>query len=212
MKLGIRAKLIFFACAIVLAASATSAGLIYLQAFREIHNKAERAAKEVAALTAASVFDDIYRLDLSRLREKLKATRANSDITYTFVIDSDGVVLSDGTSENFRRDQKLSDPFSALMMNSAEWVTHVEEDLLKVGGPVLGPDKRRSGYLQIGFSLARMQDDLRNAITAIIYSTLIALAIGVVLAYLLGTALSRPIQAIAQACGKIGAGELHTRL
>jgi hypothetical protein len=66
MKLGIRAKLIFFACAIVLAASAASAGLIYLQAFREIRNKAGRAAKEVAALTAASVFDDIYRLDLSR--------------------------------------------------------------------------------------------------------------------------------------------------
>jgi methyl-accepting chemotaxis protein len=122
------------------------------------------------------------------------------------------VVLSDGTSENPRRDQKLSDPFSALMMNSTEWVTHVEADLLKVGGPVLGPDQRRVGYLQIGFSQARMQDDLHDAIYAIIYSTLIALAIGLVLAYLLGTALSRPIQTIAQACGKIGAGELHTRV
>ncbi len=213
MKLGIRAKLIFFAFGVVLAASAASAGLIYLQQFREIRNTAERAATDVAALIAASAFDDLYRLDVStRLREKLKATRANPDISYTLLIDSDGMVLSDGTSENPRRDQKLSDPFSALMMNSAEWVTHFEADLLKVGGPVVGPDKRRAGYLQIGFSLARMQGDLRNAIYTIIYSTLIALAIGVILAYLLGTALSRPIQAIAQACGKIGAGELHTRV
>jgi hypothetical protein len=56
--------------------------LIYLQQFREIHNKAERTAKEAAALIAASVFDDLYRLDISTsLREKLKTTRANSDIT-----------------------------------------------------------------------------------------------------------------------------------
>src|SRR6266508_6991354 len=130
MKLGIRAKLIFFAFGVVLAASAASAGLIYLQQFREIRNTAERAATDVAALIAASAFDDLYRLDVStRLREKLKATRANPDISYTLLIDSDGMVLSDGTSENPRRDQKLSDPFSALMMNSAEWVTHFEADL-----------------------------------------------------------------------------------
>jgi signal transduction histidine kinase/HAMP domain-containing protein len=212
MKFGIRAKLIF-SFGVVLAASVASAGLIYLQQFREIRNTAERAATDVTALIAASVFDDLYRLDVStRLREKLKATRANPDISYTLVIDIDGVVLSDGTSENPRRDEKLSDPFSALMMNSAEWVTQIEADVLKVGGPVVGPDKRRAGYLQIGFSLGRMHRDLRTAIDTIIYSTLIALAIGVILAYLLGTALSRPIQAIALACGKIGAGELHTRV
>jgi signal transduction histidine kinase/HAMP domain-containing protein len=213
MKLGIRAKLILFAVAIVLAASVASAALIYLQQFREIRHRAEREAKDVASLVAASIYDELYRLDISaRLREKLKATRANPNITYTFLIDREGVVLSDGTGENPRRDQKLTDPFSALMMNGSEWVTHVEGNILKVGGRVLGPDKQPAGYLQIGFSLTRMKADVQNAIYAIVYATLVALAIGVVLAYVFGTAISRPIQAIAKACGKIGAGELHTRV
>jgi signal transduction histidine kinase len=213
MKFGIRAKLILFAFGVVLAASAASAGFIYFQEFRDIRHKAERAAKDAAALIAATIFDDLYRLDVSTgLREKLKATKSNRDITYALAMDNDGVVLTDGSFENPRAEQKLTDPFSTLMMSSTEWVTQVEADLLKVGGPVLGPDKRRAGYLEVGFSLARMNSDLRSAIRAIIYSTLLALAIGVFLAYLLGTALGRPIQDIAQACAEIGSGDLRIRV
>ncbi len=212
MKLGIRGKLILFAVCVALLSSLGSALFVYFQQRREILYDVERTVKDIATLTAASVFDEVYRLDISGLRQKLRAVRANPDLSYTYVTDVAGLVLADGSAQNPLRDQKLADPFSALMRASADWVTRIEGDSLKVGGPLRGPDKQRVGYLQMGFSLARMHDDLHDAVKAIAYAGVIGISLGVALAFLLGAALSEPIRAIAEACRQIGAGNLKTSL
>jgi signal transduction histidine kinase len=213
MKLGIRAKLIICAFGVFLFTSAVSAGFVYLQARREILYDAETSVKDIAASTAGSVFDEVYRLDLWGLRQKLAAARANPDLSYTYVTDIAGVMLSDGSSGNPLRDHMLTDPFSTLMRSSSTWVTRIEGDLLKVGGPIRGPDKSQVGYLQMGFSLAGMHNDLVDAaVRAITFGGVIGISVGVALAFLFGTALGRPIRAIAEACRQIGAGKLETRL
>jgi len=212
MNFSIRSKLIVFTfCVVLLVGGSISLYFIY-QGRQRILSDFEKDARETTTLISTNIADDLYFLNVHALRLRLESARANPDISYIYVTDSEGVMLADGTQENALRDQKLTDGFSREMLRSDKWISGLEGEILKVGGPVLTPDGSRIGHLQVGFSLAEPERIIRATSKSSLYITLICLGIGAILAFILSTNFSRPILSIVQAAKEIGEGRLDTGL
>ena len=105
MKFTIRYKLIAFTfCIVLLVGGGISLYSIY-QGRERILTTFEKEALETTALISRNIADDLYFLNIHSLRRRLESARANPDISYTYVTDLEGVVLSDGTSGNTLRGQ-----------------------------------------------------------------------------------------------------------
>ncbi|MFQ5841832.1 MAG: ATP-binding protein [Thermodesulfobacteriota bacterium] len=182
------------------------------QGRQRIFTTFEKDAREITAIISKTLVNDLYFLDVHSLRLLLRNTRVNPDISHIYVADLEGLVLADGTSENPQRDQKLTDTFSEEILHSDDWISRVENGVLKVGGPILMIDGSRVGHLQVGFSLDTANQIIRDMTRTGLYVTVICLGIGVVLAFIIATSFSRPILSIAQASREIGEGRLDTRL
>jgi signal transduction histidine kinase/CheY-like chemotaxis protein/HPt (histidine-containing phosphotransfer) domain-containing protein len=172
----------------------------------------EKEAREITALLGGVVTNDLYFLNVDSLRRRLQAAQINRDIRYTYVLDAEGVVLVDGTSENALRDQQLTDRFSEEMLHSNGWISTIEQEELKIAGPIVMADGTHIGYLHVRFSLDRPHRIMHETTRTNIYLTVISLGIGAVLAFILATNLSRPISAIVHAATEIGEGKLDTQV
>src|SRR5918999_1347134 len=99
MKFSIRTKLIAFGlCNALLVGGGISVYSIHLGRDRILSNF-EREARGITGSVAQNIVNDLYFLDLRSLRLHLETARTNRDLLYTFVTDSQGVILSDGTEE-----------------------------------------------------------------------------------------------------------------
>ena len=212
MRSTIRLKFIAFTFCIVLLVGGGISLYSVLQGRERISATFERNAREITTVISGSIVNDLYFLDIRSLRRGLESVRVNPDIRYTYVTDLEGLVLSDGTGENVLRNQKLSDSFSRDILLSKEWISRVEGDLLKVGGPVFLPDGARVGHLYVGFSLKHAHEIAHDTTRASLYITLICLGIGAFLAVVSSTTFTRPILSIVQASKEIGEGKLDVRL
>ena len=212
MKLSIRIKLIAFTvCIILLVGGSISLYSIYQGRERTLHTfKSD--ALQTTTLLSGTVINDLYFLDVSALRRSLRDARVNPDIAYTYVLDAEGAVLADGTGQNPLGGQKLTDEFSGEMLQSTGWISRADGEMLKVGGPLFAGAGERIGYLQIGYSLEHANEILRGTTQAGLYITLLSLFIGAVLAVIVATGFSRPIESIVTAALAIGRGDLDTRL
>lgn len=212
MKFNIRLKLISFTFCVVLLVGGTIALYAIYQGRQRILTTFRRESREITAMISETVANDVYFLNLLSLRRRLQNARINPDISYAYVMDLEGVVLADGTGKNALRDQRLTDPFSTEILSSADWITRLEEGLLKIGGPMRMADGTPIGYLQVGFALDRAVQIVRDTTRASLYLTVICLGIGAVLAVILSRNFSRPITSMVHAAREIGAGKLDTRL
>ena len=212
MKFSIRTKLIAFGlCIALLVGGGISVYSIYLGRERILSNF-EREARVITGSVAQNIVNDLYFLDLRSLRLHLETARTNRDLRYTFVTDSQGVILSDGTEENTRRDDKLTDAFSRRSLQASGWITEFDGNILKVGGPVLAPDGKPVGHLHFGFTLDTTDQNVWHSIRASLLVTGICLVLGALFAVLFSASFTRPIQSVVEAAKNIGQGQLHTRL
>src|SRR5918994_6222861 len=135
MNFNIRLKLVLFTFSIVLLVGGSISLHSVFLGQRRMLTAFEQNARRIAALMAGAVVNDIYFLDLDSLRRRLQSSRVNSDIMYTLIMDSEGAVLSDGTAANLLRGKKPTDPFINSLLQANDWISAVEEGVLKVGGP-----------------------------------------------------------------------------
>ncbi len=212
MKLSIRFKFILYTfCTILFVAGSISVFLIFQERQRTLAMFNERDL-QIAFFISNSIKNNLYFLKVSSLRNQLlNAREINPEIENILVMDADGIVLSDSTYENQLRDQKLKDPFSTEVLQSDHWISSREQNVLKIGGPVLLGGEL-IGYINVGFSLAQLSQDIRNSTMTSIWVSTLSLGVGWLFALLLASSFSRPILRIAKAAGKIGRGRLDAHL
>jgi len=182
------------------------------QGRERVHAAFERQTRETVNVIAGVIVNDLYSLDLRSLRRRLESTRVNPGIRQALVTDLDGVVLTDGTSENPLQGQKLIDPLALEMLRAQGWQVRSEESSYNVAGPVLMPDGSRVGHLYVVFSLDEPLAIIRDTTRTSFYITLICLGLGAILALVVALSFSRPIETLVQATKEIGAGKLDTRV
>ena len=212
MKINLRLQLMGFSLSLVLLVG----GAICLSSIWQGRKRAletfHKDAQGIVALLARTVANDVNFLDARSLRSVLENARVNPDIRRTFVMDSEGVILADGASENRLPRRKSSELPDAEIQLSKDWATRISGEILQVHGPILLADGRLLGYIQVEFALARVQGIVRDTARMSVYLTLICLTIGGVLAFLFSSTVVRPILSIVKASRQLGAGTLGVRV
>ncbi len=211
MRLNIRGQLIGFAFFLILLVGGSISLYSIYQVRTEHLKRFKRSALESTKIIALTVTDALYQFKISTLRRELQATRIDQDIVSTYVLDSDGLVLSDGTAENLFRDQIPKDAFSEKVLQSHHWIHETEGNLLKIGGPVYLIEEHL-GFLIVTYSLDRIRRDAYQTITNNIIITVLCFTMGAALAFFLAGKYSKPIQNLLLGTKKIAEGNLSFKI
>jgi PAS domain S-box-containing protein len=212
MIISLRLKLIGFTMFIVLLMGVTISVYSISQGRERIITTFKRECKGITAQIANTIVNDLYFLNVDSLRKRLNNTHINPDIITTIVTDREGRVLVDGTGMNALNVENLSFTLENEILYAKKWVSFINNDVLRIAGPVIMPDGTAIGYLVVEFSLKRTNELIESTTKTNIFFTLFCLGIGTVLAFSYSTSLSRCISAIVKAAQRIGKGKLDTQL
>ncbi len=205
MMSSIRLKLIIFTFLNILAiGTSVSVYSIFQGEDRMLEQFHHRSLETIDAI-ANGIIDDLYFFKVSSLKDRLHDTRVNPDIIYTYALDPDGIVLSDGTDENALRDLPLETEFAERVINSKNKISRIEGNLLEVGLPLDLMDDHL-GYLVVGFSLDRIYENIGYSTRITIIITIAFLGIGGLIAFAFASSFTHPITMMADAALTIGAG------
>lgn len=211
MKLNIRGQLIGFAFFLILLVGGSISLYSIYQVRTEHLKRFTKSALESTKIIASAVTDALYQFKISTLRRELQTTRIDEDIVSTYVMDVDGLVLSDGTVENLFRDQRPDDSFAKRVFQSQHWIHETEGDILKIGGPV-NLVEEHLGFLIVNYSLDRIRRDSYQTITNNIIITVICFTMGAALAFFLAGKYSKRIQNLLLGTKKIAEGNLSFKI
>ncbi|MEO5350029.1 MAG: HAMP domain-containing protein [Magnetococcus sp. YQC-3] len=209
---GIRARLLLFtALLMLLVSSLLTAYAIWSNGDHalEIYQKD---LIQVGDILAEAVVNDLYRLDLRGLRMRLSAVHKNSAITATFILDEQGQVLTDGTSANSRRGQRLEDPFVERILASRGWVIEQGAHLMKLGRPITLEGAEPLGRLYLQLSLTDLEQLILHQLREILLISLACLLFSFAIAWWFANRFTRPITALTQAAEQVRDGDTQVMI
>ena len=212
MKINIRLKLIGFTLCIILMVGGSISFYSIYHGRQRIFKTFEKECMKSTAIVSEIIADNLYFLDLRSIGTRLANVRVNPEINYTYVMDLEGMLLADGTKDPTMRNQRLTDVFSKEIILADDWISMVDDEIFKIGGPVFMADGSRIGYLYLGFSLDTTSQIIHDTTRSIIYVTVICLCFGAILAFIVSKSFSKPVLSMVQASSKIGKGDLDIRL
>ncbi|MBF0161995.1 MAG: SpoIIE family protein phosphatase [Magnetococcales bacterium] len=206
-RLGIRAKLLGFTGILVLLVSGFLTGYTLWANRAHLLEVYEEDAIQVGDILAVAVVNDLYRLDLRGLRQRLSAVHEDSSIVATFVLDEQGQVLSDGTSKNSLRGQRLEDPFVERILAGDSWVVERGDTQLKLGRPVTLEGVGPLGRLYLKLSLEGLNHKIIHQLQETLLISGGCVLLGFMVAWWFAARFTRPITALTQAANQIRAGD-----
>jgi two-component system, OmpR family, sensor kinase len=183
-----------------------------LNLVRRIDAEVKAEATSQAQLIAASASGRLGdRRELRTLAQR--ASRAASG--RVIVVDARGRLLADSAGSGLRSRSYASRPevATALRGRPAQGERHSDElgeDLLFTAVPVVSGG-RRAGAVRVTQSVEAVNDRKRRDVLVLGSLAVVALLLGVAVAWLLAGSLSRPLASLAAAARRVGRGELGAR-
>jgi PAS domain S-box-containing protein len=169
-------------------------------------------ARTLVTILAARLADDMAIPDLRSVRQQLLSARNHPDVLNIIALDPDGRVLSDATIDNMWEHTTLVDGFAETLPSAARWVTRIDDERVRIGGPVALANGRVVGYIYAILSLdsyrARVLWDVGSNLVIALGIIAVAATLAAAFSFDLGRRLSR----IAGAAERIGAGDLTARV
>ena len=170
-------------------------------------------ASSIVATFARSLTNDLYRLDLHRLRRQIESARINSDIKAAYVVDARGRLLTAGNKVDARFNQLVSNEFVAKLLKAQPTMPVLQIDaVLRAGQAVRLADGTVLGYVVIVFSLDRPLHNFKDRTVAIGLIGLGFLAFGGLCALVFAWHITRPVLALVDMAMRVGQGDLSARV
>jgi signal transduction histidine kinase len=150
--------------------------------------------------------------DLQRL-----ARRAGNDLgARVIIVNGAGALRADSAGPELLATSYASRPEirTALAGGRSQGTRHSDElntDLLYTAVPVTDQRGRTVGAVRVTQSVDEVNERVRNSVLALIAIGLLALLIGLALAWLLAETISRPLRRLSAAARSVEAGDLGTR-
>ena len=208
MKFTIQQKLISFTVGIILmVGTCISLYSTYFER-KQILKSFQDDCFYMSRVLAEISTDSVLNMNIEMLIRLLKSTMSNSDIVYIYVIDSEGIVLTNGNKNLAIKNKKFTDLVADKALISDEWFSKTDKNAVKISGPIAMLDGTRIGYVHVVFSLERINHIIRYITQANIFVTLICLVIASILAVIFSKRFSKPILVMVKTLEKIGKGEL----
>ncbi|MFQ5427070.1 MAG: ATP-binding protein [Gaiellales bacterium] len=175
----------------------------------EVRAEAANEAHLIAATASGRLSE---QTDLDRI-----AARAASDIGGRVVIvDAEGLLRADSAGGGLRGSSYLTRPeiddvlASGQTIQGERFSDTLETDILFTAVPIL-EEGLRVGAVRVTQSLEDVNREVGRDIVALIGIGLAALAVGIVVAWLLAGTLARPMRALAKTAHRVAAGDLEAR-
>lgn len=144
--------------------------------------------------------------DLHELVKDVQQT--NDDVKYAFVVSNDGELLAHSFPEGFPGDLLAANPLAPqAKYNIAELVT--EEGVIRdIAVPIFDG---RLGVVHVGLGDGSLRAILSDTTRQLLFDTLVAIFIGLILTIFLTGRLTKPIRELARVTGAITAGDFTQR-
>lgn len=174
----------------------------------EVKSEARGQAQLLASIASGRLGDDA---DL-----KLLAERSARDVGgRVIVVGPKGRLLVDSAGEGLRASSYASRPevAAALDGRAAQGERHsdsLDEDLLFTAVPVLR-DGRTEGAVRVTQSVDAVNSEVRSDVLALIGVGVVALLLGLGVAWLLAGSLARPLRGLARTARRVADGDLDAR-
>ena len=173
----------------------------------EVRAQASAQAQVVAAAAAA-------RLDEPARLRRVAGNAADDLGARVIVVDSRGRLLADSAGGEAATSYASRPEIQAALAGKTAQGTRTSEtlgeELLFTAVPVLD-DGRRVGAVRVTQSVQAVDDRVRRNVLVLVGVGLIALALGLALAWILAGSLSRPLRGLARTARRVEEGELDAR-
>lgn len=193
-------------------------GFLYLAERTHLLREAEESRYDAARKLARVCQDSTLSKDEISLVNYIKDLTRSPDVLWAMFIDPRGRIVNH--SQLSLKNKILSDPPSLRAAQTEQPYQEIYEPpggirVLESVVPVR-LRRERMGAARIAFdalkSEARIRDVLGNTLKRFLLVTLASLIIGILAAFHVARALTRPIQALTEGARKIGQGKLDTRI
>jgi PAS domain S-box-containing protein len=191
-----------------------AAALTYINFLSQQHliiDRASEKAKSIARVLRASAWEDLQRQDEEGLRRHLAPLLSLVDVDYVYAFDAHGRILSDGTLDNKFRAIILKDDISLSAATARAQLVQPYDGVLDVTEPVIAGDTYYGG-LRIGYSLSRIQGEIKFIRSLSIGIGAFFVLLGMLLCYALIVRITDPLAQLTDATEEISRGEYDPKL
>jgi diguanylate cyclase (GGDEF)-like protein/PAS domain S-box-containing protein len=193
---------------------------IYLYFPTRLSENAERIITEegytVTRMGAISVAPGLAQMNVSEVYQALIALRENSDIAYIVVLDRNGKQfavfnLAGADQAGFRTLAMTPRRRPHPRMPQTSSGAFTPDRRIYQSHTIIQERGRTIGELYVGLSTKRLAQDVERMRNAVTTASLVILAAGVLFAFAISSAITRPLRGIAQTARRIAAGNLADR-
>jgi signal transduction histidine kinase len=150
-----------------------------------------------------------YRMD--RIREQILFLKQNPIVEYVYVLDTNGVVLMDGTFSRELRFSIPQDNFNDNLIKSDDIIIQENDSLFDVGMPITFSN-RNLGFIRIGNSKLQLNNDIQDFVNTSILISIAFILVTAVLTFFVMRSISKPLRKITDMTKKIAEGKFNQRI
>ncbi len=163
----------------------------------------------IATMLAARASNHILVNNYYDLHELVKDTQAsNDDVKYAFVVSNDGELLAHSFPGGFPVDLLTANTLPAQAKHNIAELNTEEGVIRDIAVPIFDG---RLGVVHVGLSDGSLRATLGNTTRQLLFDTLAAIFVGLVLTIFLASRITKPIRELARVTGAITAGDFTQR-
>ncbi len=200
---GLTKKFIVWIIVIIMLLGALTTVFVQMSLNRTLSEELRERGQVISRNLAASSVESILTEDtvnLHRLIGNIKKTE--NDVKYIYITDEKGKVLAHTFDRGFPEELLIVH----MDMNSTSHLLDTGDGyVIDFSSPILGG---RAGFIHVGMDETSMQEKITRTSYIIIALTLMAGALGILMAYIAGDYLTRPIRALVKGAEEVGKGNL----
>ncbi|NJK39305.1 MAG: HAMP domain-containing protein [Oscillatoriales cyanobacterium RM2_1_1] len=189
------------------------AGLTWLSLQREekaLHQELEDQAEILVHTLAATITDDLYRLDARAMRELMEQLGVSQVVSLGRVYEKQGRIVADAYSRDVL-DKIQPDPWGQELVKASDIVLRWQPDQLLVGKAVMA-GRQNLGAISIGFSTDPLNAKIDTARYQAYTAACLTTAIGILISSLLSRSVTRSLQQMIVATQRVAAGDLTQKI
>ena len=171
------------------------------------------AAEEASVLAAASS----GRLDQAAYLDRLARSSADQVSGRVVIVDASGRLLADSTGAAAvgrlyatAERPELTEALDGHLAQEERFSETLDEDLLATAVPIL-EGQRTAGALRVTQAVGAVNDEIQTDVLALVGIGVLALALGLGVAWILAGSIARPIRSLAAVVRRMSGGDLGAR-
>ena len=167
-------------------------------------------AKGIIDITAGELENPVYFLDVDEITSVIENVESAEWIISAVVLDSQGMVITDGTNENPNVGKIPEDRFTLDAIASNEIMYTVNGDILHVAAPIIITE--RLGTVHMDFSLEDYQTIVQDSGDSIITITLSIALLSAMFAFFFSRNITTQIQKMKKLSHNIAEGDFESKI